>query len=89
MPRSPSVDGTTISNPMAISYVFNNYFSSVANKAILKISLLHKHFSDYLKNRSNFTWHLRVVSTTYLLLCFLSLKQGTYETRKNVFYFTS
>ena len=24
-----------------------------------------------------------------LLLCFLSLKESTYETRKNVFYFTS
>ena len=32
---------------------------------------------------------LKVVSTTFLLVCFLSLKEGTWETRKNAFYFTS
>ena len=29
------------------------------------------------------------MSTTFLLSCFLSVKDRTYETRKNVFYFTS
>ena len=32
---------------------------------------------------------LKVVSTTFLLVSFGSLKEGTCETRKNVFYFTS
>ena len=32
---------------------------------------------------------LKVVSTTFLLLCFLSLKESTCETSKHVFYFTS
>ena len=32
---------------------------------------------------------LKVVSTTFLLVCFLCLKQNTCETRKSVFYFTS
>ena len=32
---------------------------------------------------------LKVVSATFLLVCFLSLKKGTCETRKNVFHFTS
>ena len=32
---------------------------------------------------------LKVVSTTFLLVCFLSLKKSTCQTRKNVFYFTS
>ena len=32
---------------------------------------------------------LKVVSTTFLLVCFLSLKESTCKTRKNVFYFTS
>ena len=32
---------------------------------------------------------LKVVSATFLIVCFLSVKESTYETRKNVFYFTS
>ena len=32
---------------------------------------------------------LKVVSTTFLLVCFLRLKESTFETRKNVFYVTS
>ena len=33
--------------------------------------------------------YLKVVSTTFLLVCFVCLKESTCETRKNVFYFTS
>ena len=32
---------------------------------------------------------LKVVSPTFLLLCFLPLKESTCEARENVFYFTS
>ena len=32
---------------------------------------------------------LKVVSATFLLVCFLCLKDSTCETRKNVSYFTS
>ena len=32
---------------------------------------------------------LKVVSATFLLVCFSSLKESTCETRKNVFCFTS
>ena len=52
IPKSLSVDGATISNPLAVSHIFNNYFSSIANKTKLNISFSHKHFSDFLKNRS-------------------------------------
>ena len=31
---------------------------------------------------------LKVVSATFLLVCFVCLKENTCETRKNVFYFT-
>ena len=51
--ESTFIDGTTISNPMSISNIFNNYFSSIANKTKLNISFSHKHFSDFLKNRTN------------------------------------
>ena len=49
IPKSLSVDGATISNPMAISNIFNNYFSSIAGKTRLNISFSHKHISDFLK----------------------------------------
>ena len=32
---------------------------------------------------------LKVVSATFLLVCFLSLKESSCETRKNVSYFTT
>ena len=32
---------------------------------------------------------LKVVSATFLLLCFIFLKESNCETRKNAFYFTS
>ena len=32
---------------------------------------------------------LKVTFTTFLLVCFLSLNESTYQTRKNIFYFTS
>ena len=32
---------------------------------------------------------LKVVSTIFLVVCFVCLKESTCETRKNVFYFTS
>ena len=31
---------------------------------------------------------LKVVSATFLLVCFLSLNESTCQTRKNAFYFT-
>ena len=56
IPKTLTVDGTTIFNPMEISDIFNNYFSSIASKAKLNISFSHKHFSDFLKNRSNISF---------------------------------
>ena len=32
---------------------------------------------------------LKAVSTTFLLVCFFSLKESTYEVTRNNFYFTS
>ena len=47
IPKTLTVDGTTISNPMKISNIFNNCFSSIASKTKLNISFSHKHFSDF------------------------------------------
>ena len=32
--------------------------------------------------------NLKVVSAAFLLVCFVSLKENTCETRKNIYYFT-
>ena len=43
----------------------------------------------------NFGWpkevdeNLKVASTTFLLVSFLSVNESTYQTRESVFYFTS
>ena len=56
IPKSLTVDGTTISNPTATSNIFNNYFSSITNKTNRNISISNKHFSDILKNRFNISF---------------------------------
>ena len=56
IPKTLIVDGTTISNPMEISYIFNSYFSLIATKTKLNISFSHKHFSDFIRNRFNISF---------------------------------
>ena len=56
IPKILTVDGTTLSNQMEISNIFNNYFSSIATKMKLNISFSYKHYSDFLKNRSNISF---------------------------------
>ena len=48
-------------------------------------------FKVFLRNAYNFLARatLKVVSATFLLVCFSSLEESTYEIWKNVFYFTS
>ena len=55
-------------------WTYSNYEGIVA----LQIILLH-----------NTLTKRELVSTTFLLVCFLSLKESTRETGDNVFYFTS
>ena len=63
-PKTLTVNGTTISNPMEISNIFINYFSSIATKTKLNISFSHKHFSDFLKNRSNISFFVSPTDKT-------------------------
>ena len=44
---------------------------------------------SYDQNCFTNNYHLKVVSATFLLICFFSVKESTFETRKNAFYFTS
>ena len=64
IPKTLTVDGTTISNPMEISNILNNYFSSITSKMKLNISFSHKHFSDFLKNRSNISFFVSPTDKT-------------------------
>ena len=64
IPKTLTVDGNTISNPMEISKIFNNYFSSIASKTKLNISFLNKYFSEFLKNRSNISFFVSLTDKT-------------------------
>ena len=62
--KTLTVDGTTISNLMEISNIFNYYFSSIASKMKLNISFSCQHFKDFLKNRSNISFFLSPTDKT-------------------------
>ena len=47
------------------------------------------HFQFYIMFIISCKLLLKVVSTTFLLVCVLCLKESIRESRKNVFYFTS
>ena len=52
--------------------------------------LTNKNLKPLIKSMStDFRALLKVLSATFLLVCFLCLQESTCETRKNVFYFTS
>ena len=57
----------------------NDQVKKQAQQKVLKSEIKQKDIHEYLK----------VMSATFLLVCFLRLKESTFETRKNVFYFTS
>ena len=48
-------NGDTITNPYDIANTFNNYFASIAETTKKSINYSHKHFSDYLSNKSSST----------------------------------
>ena len=48
-------NGDTITNPYDISNTFNNYFAFIAETTKKSINYSHKHFSDYLSNKSSST----------------------------------
>ena len=49
---------------MEISNIFDNCFFSIASKTKLSISFSHKHFSDFLKNRSNISFFVSPTDKT-------------------------
>ena len=61
--------------------------SMLNNIGVIKIC---SHMGTTLHKRLSYiALDLKVASATFLLVCFLSLKESICETRKNIFYFTS
>ena len=58
IPKSLSGNGSTITNKVEISNIFNNYFSTIADKTKENINPSHKHFSDFLKSRTQNSFFL-------------------------------
>ena len=49
---------TTSSEPIEIANIFNNFFTSIAAETKESIKYSHKHFSNFLKNRSDDSFFL-------------------------------
>ena len=63
IPKTLTVDCTTIPNPVEISY-FQQLFFSIVSKTKLNIAFCHKHFSDFPKNRSNISFFVSPIEKT-------------------------
>ena len=53
IPKSLSYNGSTITNKVETSNIFNNYFVTIAEKTKENIHPSHIHFSDFLKTTQN------------------------------------
>ena len=58
IPKSLVSNDTTIAEPIKIANIFNNFFTSIAAKTKASIKYSHKHFSNFLKNRSDDSFFL-------------------------------
>ena len=72
----------------AVSIKYQNLHSFKEGLILWYHSILETRRITHLHGSAHFTISLKVVSATFLLVCFLCLKGGTCETKKNVFYFT-
>ena len=50
--KSLNPNDRTITNPVEMANVFNNYFSSISSQTKVNIKYSHKHFLDFLNNRT-------------------------------------
>ena len=57
-PKCLSFNGFTFTIQFQISDIFHNYFASIAEKANVSISHSHKHFSDFLEDKSQNSFFL-------------------------------
>ena len=76
IPKSLSSNGSTITNQVEISNVFNNYFATIAEKTKENINPSHKHFSHFLKNRHHNSFFLSPTSKSEILSIISSLNSN-------------
>ena len=50
-PKSLSSNGSTVTNQVEISNIYNSYVKTIADKAKVSMNYSHKHFSDFLKDK--------------------------------------
>ena len=58
IPKNRVSNNTTSAEPIEIANIFNNFFTSVSAKTKESIKYSHKHFSNFLKNRSDDSFFL-------------------------------
>ena len=61
-PKCLSSNGSTFTNQVEISNIFNNYFASIAEKTKVSINYSHKHFSDFLKDKNQNSFFLSPIN---------------------------
>ena len=72
---------------MMESLILERLAATKSSKFSLKPDLMVTSLSWILLNLPLIS-SLKVVSATFVLVCFLSLNESTFQTKKNVFYFT-
>ena len=68
IPHSIEFNNRTITDPTAISNVFNNYFTSIAEKRKSNIKFSPKHYTDYLSNTNTNMFFLTPLTKIKFLL---------------------
>ena len=73
VPHSIEFNNKTITDPTAMSNVFNNYFTSIAKKTNSNINFLVKHYTDYLSYSNTNTFFLTPTDKNEISLIISSL----------------
>ena len=71
--HSTEFNNRAITDPTAMSNVFNNYFTSIAEKTTSNIKFSPKHYSDYLSNTNTNTFFLTPTDKTEISFIIPSL----------------
>ena len=69
---------------MEFSNILNNHFSSITSKAKLNISFSRKHFSDFLKNRSDISFFVSPTNKTEIENVISSLDSNNSVERNSI-----
>ena len=73
IPKILNANDTTITNPVEIANVFNNYFSSIGSQTKVNIKHSHKQSSECLKNRAQNIFFLSPTDKNEIALVISSL----------------